>query len=66
MSREGRATKLAEDFIRDCRDNKVDPAVFEVALCLMTAVTYVSTENKERFSGAIKAAIQDETIRGLN
>ena len=62
MSREDRAAKLAANFIRYCSDNKVDPVDVEVALCLMTAVTYLSAENKERFSGAIKAAIQDETI----
>ena len=62
MSREDRAAKLAANFIRYCSDNKVDPVDVEVALCLMTAVTYLSTENKERFSGAIKAAVQDETI----
>lgn len=62
MSREDRAAKLAESFIRDCRDNNVHPVDFEVALCLMTVVAYLSTEDKERFSGAIKAAIQDETI----
>ena len=60
MSREDRAAKLAANFIRYC--SEVDPVDVEVALCLMTAVTYLSTENKERFSGAIKAAIQDETI----
>ncbi|TXH71323.1 MAG: hypothetical protein E6Q83_03730 [Thiothrix sp.] len=62
MSREDRAAKLAESFIRNCSDNNVDPLDFEVALCLMTAVTYLSTENKERFSGAIKAEVQGETI----
>ena len=62
MSREDRAAKLAEGFIRYCNDNKADQLDREIALCLMTAVTYLSAENKERFSGAIKAAIQDETI----
>ena len=62
MSREDRAAKLAANFIRYCSDNKVDPGDVEVALCLMTAVTYLSTENKERFAGAIKAAIQDDEV----
>jgi len=58
MKRESEAANLAEYFIDYCKDRNVDPMDLEVALCLMTACTYLVTENKERFSGAIKAAIQ--------
>ena len=62
MSTEDRSAKLAEKFIEYCKITNVDPVDFEVALCLMAAAAYLSTENKERFSGAIKAAVQDKTI----
>jgi hypothetical protein len=56
------ATALAEGFISYCERSGFHPMHFEMALCLLVAVTKAATEDKARFLSAIRTAIGDDRI----
>ncbi len=56
------ATALAETVISSCAESGVNPINFEMALCLLVAVTKAATDDKARFLSAIRTAIGDDHI----